>query len=405
MGRKFDTEAVSFGEEGATERDAGDVVLPIHVSSTFATDGIDPDASLEGLDPGAGEFLYTRLSNPTRHAVEERLAALEGGEHGFAFASGTSAIAAAVLATVRPGDHVVAFDDLYGGTRAMFTEVLAGRLGIDVSFVDARNPAAVEDALRPETALIWLETPTNPLLKLCDVEAIAAIADDAGVTLGVDNTFASPYFQRPLDLGADLVAQSTTKFLNGHSDSLGGALITGDDDLAEEIEFLQTVGLGNVLSPFDAFLVLRGTKTLPMRMDRHEENALVLAQRLEEHDLVTAVHYPGLPSHPQHDLARRQMSGFGGVLSFELTGGLEAVEAFLDGLAEFSLAVSLGGVESLIEHPASMTHSTVPPEERDAIGISDSLLRVSVGVEHADDLLADVERGLERVSSTIEPPA
>jgi cystathionine gamma-lyase len=260
--------------------------------------------------------------------------------------------------------------------------------------------------MRPETELVWMESPTNPLMHMCDIAAIADVAHDDGALLGVDNTFLSPYFQRPLDLGADLVVHSTTKYLNGHSDSVGGALVTDDEELLGEVTFLQRVGLGSMLSPFDAFLVLRGLKTLPMRMERHEENAMAVAEFLEAHDRVAAVHYPGLESHPQHDLARRQTSGFGGVLSFELDADLDGVGEFLAALEEFPLAVSLGGVESLIEHPASMTHSPLSREERDRIGISDSLLRMSVGVEHVDDLLADLERGFDALESleTASPP-
>ena len=374
-----------------------DVVAPLHLSTTF---------TWEDLAAGAVDYEYSRIENPTREALEERLAALEGGDHARAFASGTAAIFTAILTQVGPGGHVVAFDDLYSGTERMLSELFAAHLDVAVSYVDARDPATVADAIRPETGLVWLETPTNPLLRLCDVEANAAVAADHGVPLGIDSTFLSPYFQRPLDLGADLVVHSTTKYLNGHSDSVGGVLVADDDALLEETGFLQRVGFGSMLSPFDAFLVLRGLKTLPMRMERHEENAMAVAEFLEAHDRVAAVHYPGLESHPQHDLARRQTSGFGGVLSFELDADLDGVGEFLAALEEFPLAVSLGGVESLIEHPASMTHSPLSREERDRIGISDSLLRMSVGVEHVDDLLADLERGFDALESleTASPP-
>jgi cystathionine gamma-lyase len=405
-GRRFETLAVTHGERGAVPSLAEDVVSPIHLTTTYAVDEIDPEADLESLDPDAGEYLYSRLSNQTRNALEHRLAALSGGEHALAFASGTAAIAAAMLGTLRPGDHVVAFDDLYGGTKTMLSRLIGERLGVEVSLVDARDPENVAEAMRPETELVWMESPTNPLMHMCDIAAIADVAHDDGALLGVDNTFLSPYFQRPLDLGADLVVHSTTKYLNGHSDSVGGALVTDDEELLGEVTFLQRVGLGSMLSPFDAFLVLRGLKTLPMRMERHEENAMAVAEFLEAHDRVAAVHYPGLESHPQHDLARRQTSGFGGVLSFELDADLDGVGEFLAALEEFPLAVSLGGVESLIEHPASMTHSPLSREERDRIGISDSLLRMSVGVEHVDDLLADLERGFDALESleTASPP-
>ena len=395
---QFETLAVTHGER-ATRGETGDVVAPIHLASTYALDALDPDLSLEDVDPDEGQFLYSRLSNPTRHAVERRLAALEGGEHGFAFASGTAAIATTLLATVRPGDHVVAFDDLYAGTRRMLEGLFAERLGVDVSFVDATDPANVADALTDDTRLVWLETPTNPLMRLCDVAAIAEAAHERGALVGVDNTFASPYFQRPLALGADLVAHSTTKYLNGHSDSVGGAVVTDDDALAEQLKFLQQVALGNVLAPFDSYLLLRGLKTLPLRMRAHEANARAVAEYLEAHEMVRTVHYPGLESHPQHDLATDQMSGYGGVLSFELDGDLDDAARFLAHLEEFTLAVSLGGVESLVESPAGMTHEPLGREAREAVGITDSLLRVSVGVEHPDDLLADLERAFAALAS------
>jgi cystathionine gamma-lyase len=389
----FDTRSVTHGE-GSTPMVAEDVVVPIHLTSTYEIDGIDPDASLEDLDPDAGEYLYSRLSNPTRNALEHRLATLEGGQHAMAFASGTSAIVSSILACVEPGDHVVAFEDLYGGTKTMLSRLFAERLGVDVSFVDARDPANVAAALTDETRLVWMETPTNPLMRLCDVAAIADLAHDAGAVLGVDNTFASPVLQRPLELGADLVVHSTTKYLNGHSDSLGGAVVTDDARLADEVGFLQQVGMGNVLSPFDSYLTLRGIKTLSLRMERHEANAQEIAAYLADHPRVDRVHYPGLPSHPQHDLAARQMDGFGGMLSFELDADLDGVATFLGSLSAFPLAVSLGGVESLIEHPATMTHSPLTPEDRAALGITDSLVRVSVGVEDPGDLIADLDAGL-----------
>ena len=398
-GKRFETLAVTHGEEPDLSNGVGDVTSPIHLASTYAVDGIDMDTALEDLDPDADEFLYSRLSNPTRHAVEKRLAALEGGEHAMAFASGTSAIVSAVMAAVEPGDHVVAFEDLYGGTNTMLKELFRDKLNVAVDFVDATDPEAVRAATDEETALLWMETPTNPLLRLCDVEAMADIAADHDALLGVDNTFMGPYFQRPLDLGADVVVHSTTKYINGHSDSLGGAAITSDDDYAREIGFLQQVGMGNVLAPFDSYLVLRGLKTLPLRMRQHETNAAEVAAYLDSHEQVAAVHYPGLESHPQHDLANDQMDGHGGVLSFELDGGLEDVERFVAALDEFTLAVSLGGVESLIEHPASMTHSPLPADERAELGITDSLLRASVGIEHPKDLLADLERGFEAMES------
>ena len=402
--RRFETLSVSHGEEPDLSNGVGDVTSPIHLASTYAVDGIDMDTALEDLDPDADEFLYTRLSNPTRHAVEKRVAALEGGEHAMAFASGTSAVVSTIMAAVEPGDHMVAFEDLYGGTNTMLKELFRDKLNVAVDFVDAADPANVADAMRDETALLWMETPTNPLMRLCDVSAIADLADERGALLGVDNTFMSPYFQRPLELGADVVVHSTTKYINGHSDSLGGVAVTSDDDYAAEIGFLQQVGMGNVMAPFDAYMVLRGLKTLPVRMRQHETNAAEVAGYLEAHDLVSAVHYPGLQSHPQHDLATEQMDGYGGVLSFELDGDLRDVEHFVAALEQFTLAVSLGGVESLIEHPASMTHSPLPAHERAELGITDALLRVSVGIEHSGDLVADLERAFEAVENGRDAP-
>ncbi len=397
--RGLDTLAVSEGEEPfGNGSEAGDVVSPIHLSSTFALPGLDTGMRLEDVDPDAGEFVYSRLSNPTRHGLEKRLAALEGGDHGMAFASGTAAIFTTLLASLEPGDHVVAFEDLYAGTRRMLDRVFTERLGVDVSYVDATETANVADAIREETAVIWMESPTNPRLALCDIAAIATVADGADATFGVDNTFASPYFQRPLDLGADVVVHSTTKYLNGHSDAIAGAAVTDDDVLAEEMAFLQQVGVGAASPPFDSYLVGRGIKTLGPRMERHEENAMAVAEYLEGRPEVTAVHYPGLESHPDHELAREQMSGFGGVLSFEIDGEIDDAKRFLEALEEFTLAVSLGGVESLIELPAGMTHEPVPREEREAIGITDTLMRVSVGIENVEDLLADLDRGFEAVA-------
>jgi cystathionine gamma-lyase len=395
---RFETLAVTYGERG--QRPAPgveDVAVPIHLSSTYAVPEIDPDASLETLNPDAGEYLYSRLSNPTRNALEHRLAALCGADDALAFASGTAAIVTAISAAVEPGDHVVAFEDLYGGTRSMLTRYFEDRLGVETTFVDARDTAEVEAAMREETSLVWMETPTNPLLRLCDVGAVAAVAEEYGATLGVDNTFVGPQFQRPLELGADVVVHSTTKYLNGHSDSIGGGLATNDEAYLEEVQFLQRVGMGNMLAPFDAYLTLRGLKTLPLRMEKHASNAQAVAEFLADHSAVEAVHYPGLASHPQHELASRQMSGYGGVLSVELGTDLDGAARFVAALDHFPLAVSLGGVESLVEHPASMTHSPLSQTERDSLGISDSLLRISVGVEHEADLLADLSNALDAV--------
>ncbi len=407
----IETLAVSHGEkpfpapdDGASRAGAqyGDVVSPVHLASTYALPALDPSMGLDDADPDVGQFLYSRLSNPTRHALEKRLAALEGATHGFAFASGTAAITTTLLSVVEPGDHVVAFDDLYAGTRRLLEELLEGRLGVSVSFVDATDVGNVAGAMREETRFVWMETPTNPLMRLCDVAAIADVAHDRGALLGVDNTFMSPYFQRPLALGADVVAHSTTKYLNGHSDSVGGCVLTDDDVLAETLAFHQQVAFGNMLAPFDSYLQLRGLKTFPLRMRQHETNATAIAEFLADHPAVERVHYPGLPSHPQHDLAREQATGFGGVLSFELAGEMDDVVEFVGALEEFTLAVSLGGVESLIECPAAMTHEPLPRADREARGITDTLLRVSVGVEHVDDLLADLERGFAAVGRATE---
>ncbi|MCU4751714.1 PLP-dependent aspartate aminotransferase family protein [Halobacteria archaeon AArc-curdl1] len=402
----LETLAVTEGEEPfRTGSEAGDVVSPIHLSSTFALPGLDTEMSLEDIDPDAGEFVYSRLSNPTRHALEKRLASLEGGEHAMAFSSGTAAIFTTILSCVEPGDHIVAFDDLYAGTRRMLEAVFEGRLGLEVTFVDATDTDAVAAAVTDDTEFVWMETPTNPTIALCDIEAIAGIAESYDATFGVDNTFASSYFQRPLELGADVVAHSTTKYLNGHSDSVGGAVITNDDALAEELRFQQQVGVGDMLAPFDSYLVLRGLKTLPLRMAQHERNAMAVAAFLEDREEVTAVHYPGLESHPQHDLASEQMDGYGGILSFELEDELADAKRFLEALEEFTLAVSVGGVESLIELPAGMTHEPLSPEEREVLGISDTLIRVSVGVEGTEDLLGDLERGfgaMARPSMVVE---
>jgi len=396
---QFDTRAVA--ESRAWHH--GDVVAPIHLSSTYRLDGIDPDRRLEDVDPDADEFLYGRLSNPTRHAVEQDIADLEGGEMGFAFGSGTAAIATAMFATVERGDHIVAFDDLYAGTRQMLEELFERKLGFEVRFVDATQTDRVRAAVDDETGLVWMETPTNPLIRLCDIGAIAEIAAEYDAVFGVDNTFASPYFQQPLALGADLVVHSTTKYMNGHSDGVGGALVTGDPAVAEAVAYHQQVLLGNQMAPFDAYLLSRGLKTLGVRMRQHEENATALAQYLDGHDLVRRVSYPGLDSHPQHDLASEQMDGFGGVLSFELDGGLAACQRFVDELETMNLAVSLGGVETLVNHPATMTHEPLGAERRAELGISDSLFRLSVGIEDVADLRADFERGFRAVRASTTP--
>jgi cystathionine gamma-lyase len=354
-------------------------MTPVYLTSTYVQ-------SAPGEHKG---YEYSRTHNLTRHALQDCLAALEGARHGLAFASGLAATDA-LLHLLDAGDHVVYSDDVYGGTFRLFDKVFR-RHGLSFTPVDASDPRNVERALTPRTRMVWLESPTNPMLKIADLAAIAAIARARGAVSVVDNTFATPFFQRPLELGIDVVCHSTTKYLNGHSDVVGGAVLTSDAALYQRIQFLQNA-VGGVPSPMDSFLVMRGLKTLHVRMERHQENAFRVARFLEGHGQVEKVTYPGLPSHPQHALARRQMSGFGGMLTFVIRGGLPAARAFLSSLRIFALAESLGGVESLIEHPAIMTHASVPPETRAALGIADGFIRVSVGIESADDLIADLER-------------
>jgi cystathionine gamma-synthase/cystathionine gamma-lyase len=375
----FETLAVHAGQ--TPDPLHGAVMEPIVLATTFAQP--EPGKPLR--------FDYSRSGNPTRAALEACLAALEGGTSGFAFASGCAA-ATTLLNTVRPGDDVVCGDDVYGGTYRLFESVLRP-LGIGARFLDLREPARLAAALTERTRMVWLETPTNPLLRLIDIQASADIVRPRGITLVVDNTFASPALQRPLALGATVVLHSTTKYVNGHSDVVGGALVTSDAALAERLRFLQNA-IGAVPGPLDCYLVLRGVKTLAIRMQRHTESASILAERLERAPGVHRVHYPGLASHPQHALAQRQMEGPGGMISLELEGGLEEARRFLRGLRIFTLAESLGGVESLAEHPALMTHASIPPARRAELGIGDTLIRLSVGLEHADDLWRDLEGGL-----------
>jgi len=343
-------------------------------------------------------FDYSRSGNPTRAALEACLAALEQASFGFAFASGCAA-ATTLLGTLTPGAHVVCGDDVYGGTYRLFTRVMAP-FGIKTSFVDATDPAAFAAAFTPETQLAWLESPSNPLLKLADISAIAQLAHARGVPLVVDNTFASPVLQQPLELGADVVLHSATKYLNGHSDVVGGALLLRDAALAERLKFLQNA-MGAVPSPFDCYLLLRGLKTLPVRMRAHCESAAELAQRLLKHPGVERVHYPGLSQHPQYELGRRQMRAAGGMLSVVLRGGEPAARRFLQSLHWFALAESLGGVESLAEHPALMTHASIPRQVRESIGIGDGLVRLSVGLENVEDLWSDLQAALAAASKEV----
>jgi cystathionine gamma-lyase len=339
-------------------------------------------------------FEYSRTHNPTRFAYERCVAGLEGGTRGFAFASGLAATST-LLELLDSGDHVIAMDDVYGGTFRLFERVRRRSAGLDFSWVDLTDAAKFEAAITPRTKLVWIETPTNPLLKIVDIAAIAKIAKQHGLLVVVDNTFCSPMVQRPLEHGADIVMHSATKYLNGHSDMVGGMLVVGDDaDMAEKLAFLQN-SIGAVQGPFDSFLALRGLKTLHLRMRAHNDNALALAQWLETHPAIEKVLYPGLESHPQHALAKRQMDGFGGIVTIFVKGGLDAARRFCERTELFTLAESLGGVESLVNHPAIMTHASIPPERRAQLGLFDNLVRLSVGVEDPADLRADLERALQ----------
>lgn len=383
---KFETKAIHIGEEpNLKDGGSGDVVMPIHLSSTFARKEVDK--------PTSG-YEYSRSGNPTRNALEKRLAALEDAKFGLSFASGLAAETVMALSLMKLGDHVIAFDDLYGGTRRLF-KIFNRNFNVGFSYVDARDNKNIEMAIKENTKLIWLETPTNPLMKLCDVRAISDIAKKKNIIVAVDNTFMSPYFQKPLNLGADIVVHSTTKYLNGHSDSIGGAIMLSNEEIYNKLKFNQNA-TGAILSPFDSFLVLRGIKTLAIRMREHNKNAIKIANYLNGHPKVKGVNYPGLKNHPQHELAKKQMSGFGGMLSFEIKGNLKEAKTFLENLKVFSLAESLGGVESLIEHPALMTHASIPQEEREKLGVTDSLIRLSVGIEDADDLIDDLQNALEK---------
>ena len=380
---RFATSAVGSGELHHHRGGTNDVVPPIHLSTTFEW------ASGEK----ANEHDYSRESNPTRTALEEQLARLEGGEYGLTFASGMAAISTTMLSLVPPGGHLVSADSIYSGTEQLLTEFVAKHLGVNVDFVDVRDLEQVAAAVSSDTDLVWVESPSNPLIRLYDIDVIADIAADYDAIFGVDSTFASPYFQSPLNLGADIVVHSTTKYLNGHSDSIGGAVITDQDGVFERLSFAQRVGFGNVLSPFDCYLVARGLKTLPARMEHHEANAMAVAEFLEDHDRVTRVHYPGLESHPQHDLASEQMSGYSGMVSFEFDGTIVELEAFIEGLDVFTPGASLGGAESLIEVPSLMIPDEIGHGEVTA-EIPETLVRVSVGLEDADDLRHDLQTAL-----------
>ena len=378
---RFSTICIHAGQE--PDPSTGAIITPIYQTSTYVQDAL-------GVHKG---YEYARTQNPTRAALEANIAAMEKAKAGFAFASGMAATGA-VLTLLQSGDHVVVTDNTYGGTYRLFERVLR-KYQLDFTYVDTSDVSQIEGAIRPNTRLLFLETPTNPVLRLTDLAAASEAAHRRGVAVVVDNTFASPYVQRPLEFGADLVVHSTTKFLNGHSDSVGGVVVATRDDHIEWLRFVQNAE-GAILGPMDAWLVLRGTKTLPIRMERHNANAEVLAAFLAAHPKVKRVHFPGLPTHPQHELAKRQMRGFGGLISFEL-GSLEAARTLLNNVRLMALAESLGGVETLISHPASMTHASVPPERRRQIGLTDDMVRVSVGIEDVADLQDDLARALDRI--------
>lgn len=377
----FSTDCIHAGQE--PEPETGAVTIPIYQTSTY----VQPEL---GRHKG---YEYARTKNPTRSALEANLAALERGKHGHCFASGMSATDT-VFRMLKSGDHVIAGENMYGGSYRLFSRVLE-KYGLEFTYVDTSSADAVRAALKPNTRYVFLETPTNPMMTITDIAACADIAHKAGALVIVDNTFCSPYLQRPIELGADIVVHSTTKFLNGHSDSIGGAVISTTDELGEQIGFLQNA-VGAILSPFDSWLVLRGVKTLAVRMKRHEENGLAMASYLANHAKVKKVYYPGLPDHPQHELAKRQMNGFGSMISFEL-GSLENAKKFLDRVRLCSLAESLGGVETLISHPISMTHGSVPDEMRRRLGITPGLVRISVGIEDLEDLMADVDNAFDGI--------
>lgn len=363
------------------EPGTGAIMTPIFQTSTYVQQG-----------PGQHKgYEYSRGGNPTRTSLEKALAALEGAKHAVSFSSGLAA-EQAIVQTLDPGDHVLVSQDVYGGTGRLFRRLFA-KYGIEFEFIDLRDPALVLSRVKPSTRMIWAETPTNPLMQIVDIEALGTLAKKSGAKLVVDNTFCSPVLQRPLMLGADVVVHSTTKYIGGHSDLIGGAIMLNDDALAEQIGFIQFAG-GAVNSPFESFLLLRSIKTLAIRMKQHSENALKFAREIEESGAFAKVLYPGLESHPQHELARRQMSGFSGMVSVYLDGGMERTTRFLQALRVFALAESLGGVESLVNHPETMTHASVPPELREELGINSELIRFSVGIENVDDLIGDVKQAL-----------
>lgn len=377
---RFSTRAIHAGQD--PDPVTGSVTVPVYLTSTYQQPG-----------PGKeGKYVYSRTANPTRTALEECLASLEEGRHGLAFSSGLAATTT-ILLSLQKGDHVIAGDDIYGGTYRLFDQVLR-KYGLQFTYVNPENPENVEKAMRKNTRLIWIETPTNPLMRIVDIRQISKISKKAHALLVVDNTFMSPYLQNPLQLGADIVVHSTTKYLGGHSDLIGGAAITKDEDVHSSLKYLQNA-VGAIPGPLDCYLVLRGIKTLAVRMDRHNDNARIVSEHLAKQPKVEKINYPGLPDHPQRAIVKRQMRGSGGMLSFQLRGGFNQIKKFLKTLRVFTVAESLGGVESLIEHPASMTHASVPRERRLKLGISDNLIRVSVGIEDIEDLVQDLDRGFK----------
>ena len=376
---RFETLAIHAGER--PDRTFGAISMPIYQTSTFAFEDV---GKTRGYD-------YSRTANPTRKVLEDTLAQLEGGKAGFAFATGMAA-ETTVVHLLKAGDHVISGDDVYGGTYRLFQDVMHD-LGLEFTFLRMNSRQAIERAIKPNTRMIWIETPSNPLLNITDVEMVVDIARKHNILTVIDNTFATPYFLRPIEYGVDLVVHSTTKYLNGHCDVVGGAVITTTDELTRRVQFLLNA-MGTCASPFDCWLVLRGIQTLPLRMKKHEENAIAVANYFQRHKAVSRVFYPGIKSHPGHEIAKKQMKGFGGVVSFELKGGVEAVNRFLRRLGVFSLAESLGGTASLAEHPATMSHASMPPDYRAKIGISDNLIRLSVGLENINDLIDDLAQAL-----------
>jgi cystathionine gamma-lyase/cystathionine beta-lyase len=377
---RFETLAIHAGER--TDRAFGAISIPIYQTSTFVFEDV---GRTKGYD-------YSRTANPTRKVLEDTIARLEGGKAGFAFATGMAA-ETTVIHLLKAGDHVITGDDIYGGTYRLFQNVMQA-FGLEFTFLRMNSKQAIEKAIKPNTKMIWLETPSNPLLNIVDLEMAVDVAKRHGLLTVIDNTFATPYSLRPIEYGIDLVVHSTTKYLNGHCDVVGGAVVTTTDELTERVQFLLNA-MGTCASPFDCWLVLRGIETLPVRMKQHEENAIAIADYLNTHHAVKKVFYPGLDSHPGHEIARKQMKGFGGMVSFEINGGIEAVNNFLRKITVFALAESLGGIASLAEHPATMTHASMPGEHRERVGITDELIRLSVGLENIDDLIEDLHQALE----------